>query len=80
MSYVRWFESLGSNDVGIVGGKNASLGEMIGTLKGEGIMVPDGFATTAAAYWKFLEANNLTVKLQVLLNDLKNQKKPGIEG
>jgi pyruvate, water dikinase len=76
MSYVRWFERLGSQDVGVVGGKNASLGEMIGTLKEEGIQVPDGFATTAEAYWKFLEENNLTAKLKALLNDLKNQKKP----
>ena len=76
MTNIRWLESLGSNDVGIVGGKNASLGEMIGTLKGEGIRVPDGFATTAAAYWKFLEANNLTEKIKALLTDLKSQKKP----
>ena len=76
MSFVRWFESLGSQDVGVVGGKNASLGEMIGTLKKEGIQVPDGFATTAEAYWKFVEANNLAAKLKALLNDLKSQKKP----
>jgi pyruvate,water dikinase len=76
MSYVRWFETLGSNDVGIVGGKNASLGEMICTLKGKGIRVPDGFATTADAYWKFLEANELTGKITSLLDDLKNQKQP----
>jgi pyruvate,water dikinase len=76
MSYVRWFESLGSQDVKLVGGKNASLGEMIGTMKGEGIQVPDGFATTAEAYWKFLRENDLTGKLESLLQDLKNQKKP----
>ena len=76
MSYVRWFEKLGSNDVGVVGGKNASLGEMISTLKGKGIRVPDGFATTAEAYWKFLEANELTDKLKSELKDLKDRKKP----
>jgi pyruvate, water dikinase len=76
MSYIRWFESLNSQDVGVVGGKNASLGEMVGALKGEGIEVPEGFATTAEAYWKFLEANDLTGKLESLLKDLKNQKKP----
>jgi pyruvate,water dikinase len=76
MSYIRWFESLGSQDVKLVGGKNASLGEMIGTLKGEGIQVPDGFATTAEAYWKFLRENDLPGKLESLLKDLKNQKKP----
>lgn len=76
MAYIRWFDSLGSNDVKIVGGKNASLGEMIGALKWEGIRVPDGFATTASAYWEFLQANDLKKKLEGLLEDLKSQKKP----
>ncbi|MFP3868753.1 MAG: phosphoenolpyruvate synthase [Desulfobacteraceae bacterium] len=76
MPYVRWFENLSSKDVAVVGGKNASLGEMISTLKEEGIQVPDGFATTAAAYWKFLEANDLKGRLESLLKDLKSQKKP----
>jgi pyruvate, water dikinase len=49
--YIRWFEDLSSEDVQVVGGKNASLGEMIRSLKEEGIRVPDGFATTADAYW-----------------------------
>ncbi len=47
---IRWFSELGRGDVPTVGGKNASLGEMIGALAPEGIRVPDGFATTAAAY------------------------------
>jgi pyruvate,water dikinase len=45
MKYIRWFVDLRSQDVPIVGGKNASLGEMIRTLQVEGIRVPDGFAT-----------------------------------
>jgi len=57
--YVMWFEDLSSGDVDKVGGKNASLGEMIGTLKEEGIQVPDGFATTAAAYRQFLESADI---------------------
>jgi pyruvate, water dikinase len=57
--FIRWFETLDNQDTAIVGGKNASLGEMIGTLKDEGIRVPDGFATTAKAYWAFIEANDL---------------------
>ncbi len=76
MSYVRWFETLGSGDVGVVGGKNASLGEMISALKEKGIRVPDGFATTSEAYWKFLEANELTDRLKAELQDLKDGKKP----
>jgi pyruvate, water dikinase len=47
--YVAWLEDLGSGDVARVGGKNASLGEMIRSLKDEGVRVPDGFATTADA-------------------------------
>jgi pyruvate,water dikinase len=42
-----------------VGGKNASLGELISNLRKSGIRVPGGFATTASAYWHFLDASNL---------------------
>ena len=51
------------SDVARVGGKNASLGEMIGTLNQAGINVPGGFATTAAAYWHFIESNNLQLQI-----------------
>ncbi|MBZ0281591.1 MAG: phosphoenolpyruvate synthase [Anaerolineae bacterium] len=73
--YIRWFDTLGVQDVPIVGGKNASLGEMFRTLKGEGIQVPDGFATTAQAYWYFLEANELPQVIQKHLTDWQNEKK-----
>ncbi len=73
--YVAWFENLGMEDVERVGGKNASLGEMIQTLKEQGIVVPDGFATTAAAYWDFVEANNLNDKVRSLINDLHKKNK-----
>lgn len=76
MKYIRWFEELRSQDVPLVGGKNASLGEMIRTLKGEGIRVPDGFATTAEAYWRFLEDNGLADKVGSLLAELAGGKKP----
>jgi pyruvate,water dikinase len=56
---VLWFEEIGSSDVGQVGGKNASLGEMIRALKTSGVRVPDGFATTAHAYRHFVAANAL---------------------
>ena len=49
-STVRWFNELSMKDVPIVGGKNASLGEMISQLSNAGIRVPDGFATTADAF------------------------------
>jgi pyruvate, water dikinase len=57
--YVRWLETLSADDVAAVGGKNASLGEMIGALSAGGIRVPDGFATTATAYRAFLDGNDL---------------------
>ena len=56
---VRWFSDLDRDDVPVVGGKNASLGEMIGGLRAAGIRVPSGFATTARAYWDFVEHNRL---------------------
>jgi pyruvate, water dikinase len=56
---VIWFRELGSQDVDKVGGKNASLGEMIRNLEEEGIRIPDGFATTARAYWLHLEEHHL---------------------
>jgi pyruvate, water dikinase len=74
--YVRWFEDLTNEDVPIVGGKNASLGEMIGTLKGEGIVVPDGFATTAEAYRHFIKENDLEGKIRREIQQLKEGKKP----
>jgi len=61
---IRRFDTLGMRDVGIVGGKNASLGEMFQHLKPKGIKVPDGFATTAEAYWDFLDANKLRLKIE----------------
>ena len=53
--YVRFFSEVGIGDVGRVGGKNASLGEMYRELAPEGVRVPNGFATTAQAYWYVLE-------------------------
>jgi pyruvate,water dikinase len=57
--YVRALQDLTNDDVDAVGGKNASLGEMIGALGARGVPVPGGFATTAAAYRSFLEHNEL---------------------
>ncbi len=57
-------------DVEVVGGKNASLGEMIGNLSGLGVSVPGGFATTAAAYREFLAANSLDIRIAGQLDNL----------
>lgn len=70
--YVRWFDDLDSGDTPEVGGKNSSLGEMISALKEKGIQVPDGFATTAEAYRRYLEVNEIEGDIRSLLDDLKN--------
>jgi pyruvate,water dikinase len=69
-SLLLWFEECGIADVPIVGGKNASLGEMIRHLASKGIRIPNGFATTAHAYRHFLEFNGLDVKLRKLFAGL----------
>lgn len=58
-SCIRWFRDIGIDDIPTVGGKNASLGEMVRELVPQGIRVPDGFAVTADAYRYFLRANHL---------------------
>ena len=68
--YVRWFENLGKDDVPLVGGKNASLGELLRGLKEQGVRVPDGFATTSDAYREFIRANELEEKIRAELEDL----------
>jgi len=71
-TYVRWFEDLASEDVPSVGGKNASLGEMIGALGEKGVRVPGGFATTAQAYRAFLEANDIEHEMRSYLEELQS--------
>ncbi len=53
-SNIKWFADIGLADLEQVGGKNSSLGEMISNLSAAGVVVPDGFATTAEAYWRFI--------------------------
>jgi len=72
--YVIWFNKLRITDVDKVGGKNASLGEMISQLSSTGVRVPDGFATTAEAYRNFLsqntDKNSLAVRIEKILATL----------
>ena len=68
--YVIKLAELGMDDVETVGGKNASLGEMISNLSNLGVTVPGGFATTAAAYRKFLSVDGLDKRIHNLLNEL----------
>lgn len=67
---IKPLRELGMNDVGLVGGKNASLGEMISNLAGAGVSVPDGYATTAQAFWDFLDHNDLRERIQSRLKGL----------
>ena len=64
------FDAVRRTDVASVGGKNASLGEMVGAFASTGIRVPAGYAMTAAAYWRFVEANGLKDKIAGWLDDL----------
>ena len=68
--YVIPFQSLGITDIEQVGGKNASLGEMIGNLSASGVCVPGGFATTAHAYRDFLQVNGLDLRIKKALDAL----------
>jgi pyruvate,water dikinase len=67
---VRWFSELGMADLEQVGGKNASLGEMVSQLSDLGVRVPDGFATTAESFLRFLGETGLRERIAELLDDL----------
>ncbi len=68
--YIVWFDQLGMNDVDRVGGKNASLGEMIANLEHAGVRVPGGFATTAYAFNQFLQSDGLADRIHARLDAL----------
>ncbi len=69
-AFIKKFKDIGISDIASVGGKNSSLGEMINQLSAKGVSVPDGFATTAFAFWTFLDANNLRQPLAQLMDGL----------
>jgi pyruvate,water dikinase len=71
---IKWFKEISIKDVPQVGGKNASLGEMYCRLGKRGVRIPNGFATTAEAYWHFLEQGNLRKEIEKVLKklDIKN--------
>ena len=78
MQYVRTFNNLGINDVGIVGGKNASLGEMYSQLSSSGVRVPNGFATTSEAWWHFIDHNKLRQPITDILATLDREDIKGL--
>lgn len=82
--YIIWFEKAGMNDVDRVGGKNASLGEMISNLDNAGVSVPGGFATTAHAYREFLATDGLRERIdealaQLDINDVNELARVGAQ-
>ena len=66
---IRWFDTLSSDDLALVGGKNASLGELTTNLAAAGVRVPYGFATTADVFWSVLDGAGLRSQILTLLND-----------
>lgn len=84
MRYIRFFNELSIDDIPIVGGKNASLGEMYQNLTPKGVNIPNGFATTSDAYWLLLQENNIKEKIADILHDLnihdtKNLQERGLK-
>ena len=85
MKFIKKFEELRLQDVPLVGGKNASLGQMISQLSTQGVRVPTGFAVTAQAYWYYLEHNNLLERMKQIMaqltdiNDLATLEQVGHE-
>ena len=73
-AFTLFFRELTNDNVALVGGKNASLGEMFNKLHDQGVSVPDGYATTAAAYWLFLDENGLRGPLTELLATLDSEE------
>ena len=76
IDHVIWLEELGRDDIARVGGKNASLGEMIRNLVAKGVKVPPGFATTADAYREFIEANRLKEPISAALAQIESGVAP----
>ncbi len=70
---IKRFREISIADLPIVGGKNSSLGEMFSQLSSQGIQIPDGFATTATAFWQFLDFNGIQQPLQQLMKQLDKQ-------
>jgi pyruvate,water dikinase len=80
--HILWFKQINLKDVPLVGGKNASLGEMFSQLTKKGVDIPDGFALTAKAYWDYLKFNRIDKKLEMVFekfdpDDLESLKETG---
>lgn len=78
--YIKKFSEIGINDIALVGGKNASLGEMFTKLTPKGILIPKGFAITVKAFQDFIAFNNLEHQIGVLMKDLDKTSYRNLEG
>ena len=78
MEFVKRLESVRIGDVELVGGKNASLGEMIRTLADKGVRVPSGFAVTAEGYRYFIEEAGLDSEIRAVLKNLDTRDLKGL--
>jgi len=76
---VRWFEDICLKDLPDVGGKNASLGEMMKHLKPKGINIPDGFCTTSDAYRSYVKHHDLEPKIREILTHLDPNDLQGVQ-
>jgi len=79
MRYIKTFAQIRLTDLPLVGGKNASLGEMFSELVPQGLRIPNGFAITADGYWAYLAYNDLTDKIQELLATLDAKNLPQLQ-
>mgnify|MGYP000619074939 CR=1 FL=1 len=68
--FILWFSEISKEDVALVGGKNASLGEMFSRVSKKGVRIPNGFAITSAAYWHYLRFNGIDKKLKEIFKRL----------
>ena len=68
IKYILWLEEISKKDIALVGGKNASLGEMYSKLRIKGVNVPQGFALTANSFWHFLKFNQAEEKLKEIFS------------
>jgi pyruvate,water dikinase len=76
--FIRWFRDIGLADLPLVGGKNASLGEMARELTPKGVKIPNGFAITAEAYRSVVHAGGLSEALRTILSDLDTRDLSGL--
>src|SRR5690554_6220743 len=73
-SFIHDYDDLSSGDIHLVGGKNASLGELVRGLKDAGVRVPKEFATSAEAYWLFLDHNQIGEHIADLINGYHDEE------